>query len=62
LEKLFTDLPVRFVERTIIFGAYDNLIARFGSLGKILRGLLQSLERTPLKILGLSHVWVIEKL
>jgi len=62
LEKLFTDLPVRFIERTIIFGAYDNIIARFGSLGKILRGLLQLLERTPLKIFGLSHFWVIEKL
>lgn len=62
LEKLFADLPVRFIERTIIFGAYDNIIARFGSLGKILRGLLQFLERTPLKRLGLSHFWVIEKL
>ncbi|HMB25151.1 MAG: methyltransferase domain-containing protein [Chloroflexota bacterium] len=61
LENLFTDLPIRFVERTIIFGAYDNIIARFGSLGKILRGVLQFLESTPLKILGLSHFWVIEK-
>ncbi len=55
LEKLFVDLPVCFIERTIIFGAYDNIIARFGSLGKILRGILQFLERTPLKIFGLSH-------
>lgn len=62
LEKLFTDLPVRFVERTIIFGAYDNIIARFGPLGTTLRGLLQFLERTPLKIFGLSHFWVVEKL
>jgi SAM-dependent methyltransferase len=62
LEKLFVDLPVCFIERTIIFGAYDNIIARFGSAGKMLRGLLQFLERTPLKRLGLSHFWVIEKL
>lgn len=61
LEKLFAGLPVRFVERTIIFGAYDNIIARFGALGKVLRGLLQFLERTPLKVLGLSHFWVVEK-
>jgi SAM-dependent methyltransferase len=61
LEKLFADLPVKFVERRIIFGAYDNLIARFGLLGKMLRGILQFLERTPLKGLGLSHFWVIEK-
>jgi len=62
LQKLFEGLPVKFIERTIIFGAYDNIIARFGSLGKILRSLLQFLEKTPLKIFGLSHFWVVEKL
>ncbi len=62
LTKLFAALPVRFVERTIIFGAYDNIIARFGRLGKVLRGLLQTLEKTPLKVFGLSHFWVVEKL
>ena len=62
LERLFEGLPVKVIERTIIFGAYDNIIARFGSLGKVLRGVLQFLERTPLKALGLSHFWVIEKL
>ena len=61
LAKLFDGLPVKFIERTIIFGAYDNIIARFGPLGKALRGILQFLERTPLKLLGLSHFWVIEK-
>ena len=62
LKNLFTDLPVRVIECTIIFGAYDNIIARFGSLGKVLRGTLQFLERTPLKIFGLSHFWVVEKI
>ena len=62
LQKLFEGLPVKFIERTIIFGAYDNIIARFGSLGKVLRSLLQFLERTPLKVFGLSHFWVVEKL
>ena len=62
LQKLFESLPVKFIERTIIFGAYDNIIARFGSLGQVLRNTLQFLERTPLKIFGLSHFWVIEKL
>lgn len=61
LRKLFQDLPVEFIERTIIFGAYDNIIAKFGPLGKVLRGLLQFLEKTPLKIFGLSHFWVVEK-
>ncbi|HEY6073525.1 MAG TPA: class I SAM-dependent methyltransferase [Anaerolineales bacterium] len=62
LEKLFEGLQVRTLQRTIIFGAYDNLIARFGAAGKLLRGLLQFLERTPLKFFGLSHFWVVEKL
>ena len=62
MRKLFEDLPVKLIERTIIFGAYDNIIARFGSLGKILRGVLQFLEKTPLKIFGLSHFWVMEKI
>lgn len=43
LEKLFTGLPVRFVERTVVFGAYDNIIARFGAFGKFLRCVLQFL-------------------
>ena len=62
LEKLFVGLPVKFIERTVIFGAYDNIIVRFGLTGKVLRGILQFLEKTPLKGLGLSHFWVVEKL
>lgn len=61
LLKLFVGLPVNFIEQTIIFGAYDNIIARFGVLGRLLRAVLQYLEKTPLKILGISHFWVVEK-
>lgn len=61
LEKLFAGLPVKVISRTIIFGAYDNIIARRPSLGKALRSVLQTLERTPLRVFGLSHFWVIEK-
>jgi SAM-dependent methyltransferase len=62
LQKLFDGLPVKFIERTVIFGAYDNIIVRFGALGKILRMILQFLEATPFKGFGLSHFWVVEKL
>lgn len=61
LQKLFEGLPVTFIERTIIFGAYDNIIARFGAMGKILRAVLQFLEATPLRALGISHFWAVEK-
>ncbi len=62
LAALFGGLPVRLVQQTVIFGAYDNIIARRPALGKALRGLLQALEQTPLRHLGLSHFWVIEKI
>lgn len=61
LEKLFDGLPVRIVVQTVIMGAYDNIIARFGVVGKLLRAALQFLEKTPLRIFGLSHFWVVEK-
>ncbi len=61
LDNLFSGLPVKVITRTVVFGAYDNIIARFGAVGKLLRGMLQFLERTPLKLLGLSHFWVVEK-
>ncbi len=61
LERLFAGLPVRVVRRTIIFGAYDNIIARWPRLGRALRATLHALERTRLRVLGLSHFWVVEK-
>lgn len=61
LERLFAGMPVTVISRDIIFGAYDNIIARAPRLGKMLRGVLRALERTPLRGLGLSHVWVVEK-
>jgi SAM-dependent methyltransferase len=62
LEKLFAGKPVKFVYRTQIFGAYDNIIARKPALGRFLRSFLQGLEKTPLRALGLSHFWVVEKI
>jgi SAM-dependent methyltransferase len=61
LEILFSGLPVRFVQRQIIFGAYDNIIARRPRFGRMLRGILQGLENSSAQIFGLSHFWVVEK-
>ena len=61
LEKLFRGLPVRITDRKTIFGAYDNIIYRFPAFGRLLRRLLQWMENTPLRVFGLSHLWVIEK-
>ncbi|HEY71491.1 MAG TPA: class I SAM-dependent methyltransferase [Anaerolineae bacterium] len=62
MQKLFAGLPLRILERRVIFGAYDNIIARRPRLGRALRWLLQSLERTPLRFFGLSHFWVAERI
>lgn len=62
LERLLAGLPVRLVEKTVIFGAYDNIIARRPGLGRRIRAVLQALEKTPLRTFGLSHLWVVEKI
>jgi SAM-dependent methyltransferase len=61
LKQLFEGLPLRLIFSTVIFGAYDNLIARWPNAGKALRTVLHFLERTPFRALGLSHFWVLEK-
>ena len=62
LNRLFAGLPVKIITRRTIFGAYDNIIQRKPALGRILRAVLQFLEKTPLQVLGLSHFWVVEKI
>ncbi|NPV66652.1 MAG: methyltransferase domain-containing protein [Anaerolineae bacterium] len=59
---LLAGQPVRIVHYTRIFGGYDNIIARAGAAGRLLRGILYALEKTPLRVLGLSHLLVVEKL
>ena len=61
LQRLAQGTPVRTIDYRVIFGGYDNVIRRFGPAGKLLRAVLQFLERTPLRVLGLSHFWVLEK-
>lgn len=61
LTHLLEPLPARILYRGTIFGAYDNIIARWPRLGGILRALLHAFEKTPLRVFGLSHFWVIER-
>ena len=61
LQRLVAGLPLMLVERRVIFGAYDNLIARWPRAGSWLRAVLHALEHTPLRVFGLSHVWVLER-
>ena len=61
LKRLILGLPLRPVRTAIIFGAYDNIIARWPRAGAALRAVLQAMEHTPLRAFGLSHAWVVEK-
>ncbi len=62
LRRLFDGLPVRIVHHSRIFGGYDNIIYRHPHAGRWLRDLLYLAERTPLRVLALSHLLVVEKL
>jgi len=61
LRRLFQGLPVKIIEKRIIFGAYDNIIHKKPKLGRFLRAFLYAVEKTPLQKFGLSHFWVVEK-
>jgi len=61
LRRLFDGLPARIVHHTQIFPGYDNVVARRPSLGRALRAFTYALERTPVRIFGLSHLLVIER-
>jgi SAM-dependent methyltransferase len=62
MASLLKGLPFRIVQRKIIFGAYDNIIARWPRFGRTLRSFIRRLEKTPFQHFGLSHFWVMEKI
>jgi SAM-dependent methyltransferase len=62
LRRLFRDLPAHVITHTQIYPGYDNVVARRPTLGKILRSITYTFEHTPLKIFGLSHFLVIERI
>lgn len=61
LLQLAAGLPVEIAQFTQIYPGYDNVVARQPALGQALRRFTYALERTPLRIFGLSHLLVLEK-
>ncbi len=61
IRGLFDDLLVRVVHHSRVYGGYDNIIVRVGEPGRIIRDTLYRFEGTPLDVLGLSHLLVLEK-
>lgn len=62
LRDLTAEMPVRIVQHTILFAAYDNIISRWPAIGRSLRWVSRRLESTPLRAFGLSHFMVLEKI
>ena len=61
LLRLLHGLPVRVVHHRRIFGGYDNIERRWPQFGRWLKQTLYAAEKTPLAVLGLSHLLVLEK-
>jgi SAM-dependent methyltransferase len=61
LRKLFDGLPVRIVHHSVIYPGFDNIVARQPIIGRILKRVLYALEHTPLRVFGLSHFLVLER-
>jgi SAM-dependent methyltransferase len=62
LRRLFTGLDHRVIIHTQIYPGYDKIVARRPVLGRTLRATTYALERTPLRVFGLSHFLVVEKM
>jgi SAM-dependent methyltransferase len=61
IRRLFQLLPVTIVHHSRIFGGYDNIEGRWPRLGRLLKRMLYALESTPLQVLGISHLLILEK-
>lgn len=62
LRRLVAGLPVKVVTHRQIYPGYDNLVNRHPAVGRLLRRLTYTLEQTPLRLFGLSHLLVLEKI
>jgi SAM-dependent methyltransferase len=62
LQRLLAGLPARIIHHTRVFPGYDNVVTRAPALGRALRVVTYTLERTPLCVLGLSHLLVAERI
>jgi ubiquinone/menaquinone biosynthesis C-methylase UbiE len=61
LKKLFEGLPVRLGRITQIYPGFDRIAVKFPTLGILLRRIFYFLEKTPLRIFGLSHFLLVRK-
>jgi ubiquinone/menaquinone biosynthesis C-methylase UbiE len=61
LRRIYRKAGLRARLHTYVYPGFDHVMARRKVVGKALRLALYPLERTPLRIFGLSHFVVLEK-
>lgn len=61
LRSLFIGEPVRILHHSQVFPGWDKVVHRRPVLGKTLKTITYMMEKSPLAILGLSHLLVVEK-
>ena len=61
LRRLMQGLEARVVVHAYVFPGFDNIAARSARLGRLLKAVFHRLEKTPLRVLGLSHFLVLER-
>jgi SAM-dependent methyltransferase len=62
LDAITRGLPGRWIEWTVIYPGFDNIVARKPKVGEALRRVTYALEESWLKRLGLSHLLVLERI
>ena len=61
LLALLAGLPVHVIHHGRIFGGYDNIERRWPAFGRFIKNSLYTAEKTPLAVLGISHLLVLTK-
>jgi SAM-dependent methyltransferase len=61
LRRLLAELPVKVVVHTQIFPGYDKITRRYPAVGGLFRRTTYLMERTPARLLGLSHLLIVER-
>ena len=62
LRRLWASESVRVITHTQIYPGYDKLVLRRPRVGAVLRAITYALEHTSLRLFGLSHLVVLEKI
>ncbi len=61
IRRITHGLDAEIIEHGYVFPGFDNVAARRPLLARVIRAVLYTLENTPLRTFGLSHLLVLER-